>query len=193
MTVLAYLHGFQSSPKSHKGELLAQACAQQGITLLRPQIPDLPGEAKAMLETFVASEKPTGLIGSSLGGYYATYLSERFALPAVLVNPAVRPYELLEDFLGPQQNPYTGHQYTLTPEHMQALRDLDVPNLSLSIPRWLLQQTEDEVLDFRQAAQKYQQHHCTIETGGNHAFVDFDRYCQAIIAFLQGDPSFTKA
>jgi len=125
-----------------------------------------------------------GLVGSSLGGFLATWLSERYDIPAVLVNPAVRPYELLQDYIGEQVNPYTHERYQLDADDILALRTLDVPTLTHPSQFWLLQQMGDEVLDYRQAVEKFSASRQTVEPEGDHSFVGFERYCADIIQFL---------
>ena len=129
-------------------------------------------------------EYQIGLVGSSLGGYISTWLNDRYQLPAVLVNPAVKPYELLQDYLGEQENPYTGERYLLEPKHMDELRQMDVAKLRHPEQLWLLQQEGDEVLDYRQAVEKYSACRQTVEPEGDHSFVGFDRYPEQIIQFL---------
>jgi predicted esterase YcpF (UPF0227 family) len=124
----------------------------------------------------------TTLIGSSLGGYYATWLAERHDMRAALVNPAVRPYELLGLALGMQTNLYTGVRYELTSSHIDELREYEAaaiqPNRYL-----LLVSTGDEVLDYTQAVEKYRGSEQVIEHGGDHGFSDFERHLGRVLAF----------
>lgn len=187
---LIYLHGFQSSGDSAKARLLGDYLAQArpDIHYLRPTLPDTPREEWAAISACISSALPSGpvgLIGSSLGGFWATVAAEHFAVPAVLVNPAVHPQLLLRHFLGEQINPYTGVAYTLVPEHMQELAALDPVSLQYPQRLWLLQQSGDEVLDYRVAIDFYRASRVTLEDGGNHAFSGFERYCPEIVNFLQ--------
>lgn len=186
---LIYLHGFNSSPLSLKAQQMAQYCAthRPDIKVIIPQLPCYPDDAQVFLEQLIVSlndDHQIGLVGSSLGGYLCTWLSEQFALPAVLINPAVKPYELLEGYLGEQQNPYTHVQYTLEPKHMAQLKLLDVEAITAPQRLWALLQEGDEILDYRQAAAKYAASTLTIEPNGDHSFIHFERFPAEIIQFL---------
>ena len=125
------------------------------------------------------------VLGSSLGGFWATCLAARYALPAVVINPAVHPQQLLRHFIGQRQNPYTGQRYQLDESHIAELEALDPPAPDGQTRIWLLQQEGDEVLDYRLALDYYQACRITREAGGNHAFCGFERYCAQIVEFLQ--------
>lgn len=185
--MIVYLHGFISSPGSYKAALLHEHLNQigRGAEWLSPSIPPYPAQAATFLIDFLApfAGDQLCLVGSSLGGYYALMLAERFKCAAVLVNPAMRPYELLQQYYGEQLNPYSGETFTLTPQHMLELRSLEVPTLTQLSRYWLLTQTGDEVLDYRQGVEKLQGARQTVIQGGDHSFSQFEQYLSAIVEF----------
>lgn len=187
---LLYLHGFHSSPKSVKAMQMLDFMKQHhvDVPLFVPQLPVTPlAAAKVMCDIIEQnSHCEFGLVGSSMGGYMATYAVERFDnCRAVVVNPAVRPYELLQDYLGEQTHPYTGEVYDIGEQHIKELKTIDTPSISKPDRLWLMQQEGDEVLDYRQAVTKYQQCKTKLESGGDHSFVGFDRYLKSIVNFLE--------
>lgn len=185
--MLLYLHGFLSSPASRKAQVLAQHMAERGIRgqLRIAAIPSRPVEAIARLENELAGLLPDDVtvIGSSLGGYYATWLAERHGLRAVLINPAVRPYELLRDYLGPQRNLYTGEEVVITEADLQRLREIDVQEVTRPERYLLFAETGDEVLDYRHAVEKYGGAKQIVIEGGDHSFASFARFLPAIFEF----------
>ncbi|NRF63385.1 esterase YqiA [Vibrio coralliilyticus] len=189
-SLLLYIHGFNSSPLSHKANVMKEYCQQHrpDIKVVVPQLPCFPQQAAEYLLNIIEQHKDDyqiGLIGSSLGGYLSMWLNRQFGFKAVVVNPAVKPYELLADYLGEQENPYTHQRYVLESVHIDELKALDTPIIKQAKDFWLLQQTEDEVLDYRQAVEKFLGAKQTVEEGGDHSFVNFERYPQQIIEFLQ--------
>ena len=192
--MLIYIHGFNSSPASFKASLLKKyvEAAHIGHCLHIPFVSPDPVKAIATLGELIekhvrpgpdGDEYPVCLIGSSLGGYYATWLAEQYDCRAVLVNPAVNPYELFEDYLGTNTNLYTGEKYELTMEHIEQLREIDVEHITRPDRYLLLLQTGDEVLDYKLAMEKYAAVPSIVEEGGAHEFMGFDRHLETVLAF----------
>jgi len=139
----------------------------------------------AAIETAIASlprERVT-LVGSSLGGHYATAAAERHGLRAVLVNPAIRPHVLLAPHLGPQTNLHTGARYELMQHHLDAWAAQDVAQITLPERYLLIVAMGDEVLDSRVALEKYRGAMHIVHPGGDHGFAEFARYLDAVIDF----------
>ncbi|RJG40105.1 esterase YqiA [Motilimonas pumila] len=186
--VIIYIHGFNSSPQSFKAVQVKSYLDthRPDIIFECHQMPAYPQQAWQFIESIVARHQGAniGFIGSSLGGFLSTKACEHFHCRAVLINPAVKPYELLVEYLGVNTNPYTQQSYVLTEQHITELRQLDVAHISRPSDIWALLQTADEVLDYRQAELKYQACRLTIEPGGDHSFVGFERHISDIVQFL---------
>ncbi|THF54788.1 YqiA/YcfP family alpha/beta fold hydrolase [Pseudothauera rhizosphaerae] len=189
--MIIYLHGFRSAPASIKATALRQHMADRGLAgrFWCEQLPVSPTAAIARLEAEIARARkaypeltPT-LVGSSLGGYYATWLAERHDLRAVLVNPAVVAALSLEPWLGWQDNLYTGERFELTRAHLDELRAIEVPCITRPQNFWLLVETGDEVLDYRDAVAKYAGARQTVLEGGDHGFSRWNDYLDDILAF----------
>lgn len=187
---LLYLHGFNSSPESHKAQLVKQYMCEKhrDDDLLCPQIPVIPDEARIFLEQLVEQalkKYSLSFVGSSLGGYYATYLAEKYAGTAVLINPSVKPYETLAAYLG-KNTPYSEEgSWDFNESHIQQLKSMDVAMITVPDRYLVLLQKGDETLDYRQAGQKYKNAHCVIEQGGDHGFMGFERFIPQIMQFSQ--------
>lgn len=182
-----YLHGFNSSPASHKARLFAAYCHAQGVHDV--QVPALsydPARALRTMEDCIAEVegRVALLVGSSLGGYYATYLAERHGLKAALVNPAVAPCRHLpRTILGRQKNYYTQEEYDFTEEHVAFLRTLEVARIGDPSRYLLLVQTGDETLDYRLAVQFYAGCRQVVQEGGSHSFDNFADVLPMILQF----------
>jgi len=187
---LVYLHGFRSSPASGKASAVRAAVARIEPAvrprLEVPALPDRPAQAMQAIERLVAGCNPArlGFIGSSLGGFYATVAAERYGARAVLINPTVRPDEDLRDHIGPQTNLYTGARFEVTLAHFEELRALRVFSITRPERYFLLVQSGDEVLDYREAVRFYAGAWQFVEGGGDHAFVAFEAQLPAILRFL---------
>lgn len=184
--MLIYLHGFNSSPGSHKAQVLKRAMQEHGLgdQYCCPALPHLPSRAIAVVEAEIAkhARESVTLIGSSLGGFYSTYLAERHDLRAVLINPAVYPHEGLRAYLGVQRNLHTHQQYELTEEHLRQWEKLYLPTVHAQ--RYLLLvETGDEVLDYREAVQKYAGARQIVIEGGDHSLMSFPEHVPLILEF----------
>jgi predicted esterase YcpF (UPF0227 family) len=182
--MLIYIHGFNSSPASSKAQLLKAKLEAKGrgAEYAAPALSHSPAQAAAVLDSLARRHPGAALVGSSLGGYYATVLAEKYDLKAVLLNPAVRPYDLLKDHLGPQKNFHTGESYEFSKQHVGELRALEVA--AVTSARYLLVvATADEVLDYRAAVERYRGCRQIVIEGGDHGLSDFERYADTVLEF----------
>ncbi|MDO8788326.1 MAG: YqiA/YcfP family alpha/beta fold hydrolase [Sulfuritalea sp.] len=183
--MILYLHGFTSGPESHKAQALGARMHERGLAekFVCPQLPASPREAIALAESLITRHGVSTVVGSSLGGYYATYLAETFDLKAVLVNPAVVAHLSLKDFVGPQRWLYSGETFEFTRDHVEELRAIEVPILSKPQRFWLLVEEGDETLDYRHAVSRYAGARQTVLPGGDHSFTRWDDYLDPVIDF----------
>ena len=186
--LILYLHGFTSGPQSRKVQALVARMAEQGLAdrLIAPQLPASPRAAIALVDDLIAKVSPgttATLVGSSLGGFYATHLAEKHRLQAVLINPAVVAAIELERYLGPQTWLYTGEPFEFTRQHIEELRALEVPRLADPSRYWLLVEEGDETLDYRQAVTRYAGAKQAVLPGGDHSFTRWEDYLDEVLAF----------
>ena len=187
MATLLYIHGFNSSPQSHKAQQTRAwlAAEHPEIAFHCPFLSAYPDVAMAQLDAELAAlPDPVYLMGSSMGGFYATWLAAQRGARAVLINPAVRPWLGRDYLLGPQANHHTGEIAVIELRHLDALRAWEVDPLPCPQDLLVLLQTGDEVLDYRQAEDKYRACRLVVEAGGDHGFQHFERHFAAIHAFF---------
>lgn len=191
MSAIVYLHGFLSSPQSAKARLTGDFLRGRNpdVDYVVPALPEEPARALAAAEQSVlelqrAGAQSIGLIGSSMGGFYATVLALRHGLRAVVVNPSVAPQYRIRWFFGPQVNPYSGRHFTLDDSHAAELASMAPAAIDRVDDFWLLAQRGDEVLDYREAERFYAGCRQTIEPGGDHQFQGFERHLPAVLEFL---------
>jgi predicted esterase YcpF (UPF0227 family) len=185
--MIVYIHGFNSSPASHKSNQLRERLAVLGREheFVCPALPHWPREAMALLEREVCRvpAREVTLVGSSLGGFYATCLTEKLGMRSVLVNPAITPHEGLRAYLGPQKNLYSAEEYVLTEEHLAQLAELQVAKPARIGSYLLLHTTGDELLDWRVAVDHYRGCRQVIVQGSDHGFREFGDYIDLVFEF----------
>lgn len=189
--MIVYLHGFRSAPASIKSSALKRHMQTLGLgdAFWCEQLPVAPQAAIELVEQQIQrcmqddSTPPPTLVGSSLGGYYATWLAEKYGLKAILVNPAVVAPLSLEAWVGVQTNLYTGETFDFTHAHIAQLRALEVAAVTRPERYWLLVETGDELLDYREAVRKYAGARQTVIEGGDHGFVHWNDYLNDVLAF----------
>ena len=183
--MILYLHGFRSSPNSFKARLLAARLAELGrVDEWRcPMLPVSPLDAVALAEETVAGAGDVTLIGSSLGGYFATYLAEKHGWRAVLLNPAVLPQRDLSSYLGELPLWHGGGSIVVTPRHLEELGMLGVASVTRPERYYLIAATGDEVLDYRDMLAHYPGVRTKLIEGGDHAISDFADHVDDVLAF----------
>ena len=186
---LVYLHGFNSSPQTVKGRKLAAAAAV-AADAPRVHIPGLhhrPAHAMrdvcAWVDANVVDRVTLTFVGSSLGGYYATWLAEKYGTRAIVINPAVRPATTLAAYPGPQRNLHTGEIWELTPSHFAELEALSAVHLTRMERYFLLMRTGDELLDWRDAVARYAGAWQYVLGGGDHGWEDIDAEIPSMLRF----------
>ena len=184
--MIIYVHGFLSAPQSFKARLIAARLDELGQTgaFACPKLPGDPAAAVSAVEAAVRKANgDAALIGSSLGGYYATCVAERYGLRTVLLNPAVRPYDLLHDYVGTHRNLYTGEEVVVEARHLDVLRAIEVPRLADPSRYFLIATTGDEVLDYRLAVEKYRGARQLVIEGGDHSLNTFPAHLDDALEF----------
>lgn len=185
--MLLYLHGFRSSPGAAKARLLQAALEQSGLASewACPQLSPVPDEALAEAAALIDAARSRGeaitLLGSSLGGHYATCLAERYRLPAVLINPAVIAKLDLGLFIGRHSHFHNGEFFNFTAAHAAQLLAQVPEGLSREL-YWLLLASDDEVLEPRPALERYAGCRQNVLADGGHSFEHFADFIPTIIA-----------
>ena len=188
-THLLYLHGFRSSPQSIKARKMAalMAARHPEVTWWCPQLPPSPHDAMALLAEGTADwpHATTAIIGSSLGGFYATAMAERWHCKAVLLNPAVDPARDLANFIGEQTAwHHPEEHFFFEPRFIDELTALHVGTLTTAQNYLVVIAKGDEVLDWREMMHRYAGAQIRLQEGGDHALSDFERHLPLILDFL---------
>jgi len=186
MSVIIYLHGFRSSPQSRKALMVRQRMEQRnlGDQYLCPALPASPSAAVqsvlALTQCVPASE--LAIIGSSLGGYYATWIAEKLHCRAVLLNPAIDPAADLQAHIGRQPVYFSAEQIDFRPEYIDELRELSTV-VTRPERYFLIAATGDTVIDYRTMIEKYRGARQRVIEGSNHELSDFEMYIEEVFSF----------
>jgi predicted esterase YcpF (UPF0227 family) len=189
--MILYLHGFRSSPQSMKARLMGERMAAlgRGAEYLCPQLPASPKLAMelalSLLDGVPAQQLADELtvVGSSLGGYYATWLAERLGCRAVLLNPAIVPRQDLQKHVGVTTQFHSDEPFEFKPEYIDELRALDVARITRPERYYLIAATGDEVLDYRDMVAHYQGARQDVIQGSDHGISEFADYIESVLEF----------
>ncbi|MDB5936904.1 MAG: Esterase [Massilia sp.] len=185
--MILYLHGFRSSPRSYKARVVAARMAELGraAELVCPQLPASPNEAMALALSLVdgVPAAQLSIVGSSLGGYYATWLAERLGCRAVLLNPAVEPLKDLDQHVGVTTAWHSDQPFEFKREYIDELRALKVAAITRPERYFLIAATGDEVLDYRDMVAHYAGARQHVIEGSDHAITEFADYVDDVLAF----------
>ncbi len=187
LKTIVYLHGFLSTPASPKVQVFAQAAERRGITCRAPNLNVTSPEAlKARLTEATAdlADGEWALAGSSLGGFYAAHLASQRLVPAVLLNPAVTPWKIGEQYLNSPVTARNGTVITVTREWLDYLKSMTPLSPLAPEKTLLLVTTGDEVLDCRESMAAFPGLPRWVVNGSDHAVSDIARYIDALFSFL---------
>ena len=189
VTHLLYLHGFRSSPMSAKARRMAAwvAAERPDLVWFCPPLPPSPAQALREIESGIAAwpHERMAVIGSSLGGFYATAIAERHGCPAVLLNPAVDPARDLAEHIGETTAWHSDERFFFAPEFVDELRAIAPAAVTDPQRYFAVIAKGDEVLDWREMAARYAGCHVKLLDGGDHALTDFDTHLPDLLHFLK--------
>lgn len=185
--MILYLHGFRSSPLSFKARLLTAHFAKLGRSeeFVCPQLPASPQAAIELALSLVADVpvEELSIVGSSLGGFYATHLAEKLGCKAVLLNPAVKPPRDLASYVGVTTAYHSDEPFEFKQEYIPEFLCFAVPKISSPQRYFLIAATGDEVLDWREMVAHYPKVMQRIIEGSDHGISEFADYIEEVVAF----------
>ena len=183
IVVIIYIHGFGSCGEGSKAKKFRKYFKKEEIDFIAPSLSYVPSLALKTLEELIESYTDVSLIGSSLGGFYAIYLCEKYNLKSVLINPSIFPYQTLNSCLGNVQSYCDESYFRWTVNHINMLKICDVQRVTES-NYFLLVQKDDETLDYKEATKKFLQSKSIIEEAGSHSFDGIEKHFEKILSFL---------
>lgn len=183
--MIIYVHGFASSSKGQKAKLFKEEFEDDIIVPSLSYVPSLAIDTlESLIKLLLNQKQKVSLIGSSLGGYYCIYLASQYNLKAILINPAIKPFETL-DKIGLCTNYYDNSSFEITKEHLDYLKILDIKKEENENNFLILLQKGDETLDYKDAMNFFIKSNLYIEEGGSHSFENIEKHFSIIKDFLK--------
>jgi predicted esterase YcpF (UPF0227 family) len=181
--MILYLHGFASCGDSTKSQLLKSFFKEEGV--YSPDLPLKPGDAIAYIDTVLRENAIELIIGSSLGGFYASYFCEKYGIKTVLINPSTEPYITLESYVGTNRYWCSGKTFEWNRSYLKELKKYCIGSVKIPSNYLLLLQKGDEVLDYTKALHNYEGASLSLEEGGNHRFENLHDHLDMIRRFRE--------
>ena len=180
--MIIYIHGFSSSGNGAKAKAMRHYCQENNIAFMAPSLSYVPDLAiETLCDIIVSQTESVSLVGSSLGGYYALYLAQKYKLKVTLINPSIYPYKTLASYTGMVTNFYDGSHFEWSDGHVEMLKRYEVEASNISV--LLLLQKGDTLLDYQQALDKLPHAEAIVEEDGDHGFVAIARHFKKIVDF----------
>ena len=185
---ILYFHGFASSSNSNKAKVLKKYISKnhKNTEIIIPDLDNNFKLAVSQINTLIDNAKhPIVFIGSSLGGYYASYFSTKLKTKSVLINPAIPPLKDFEMYLGENENYSTGEKFIITPEDIRYIRKMSYKKYSNAENTYVLLESGDEVLNYKETAKYFSGSYLDIIYGGSHSYESLDEKLKNIVDFIE--------
>jgi predicted esterase YcpF (UPF0227 family) len=180
-----YIHGFGGSGQGLKASLFREYYKSINKPFIAPSLSHIPDLAISTLEELIESyDGKVTLIGSSLGGYYAVYLANKYKIKAVLLNPSTEPFITVKNILDKDPEYYFSYNFIITDKHIGMLKKYETIINDPSLLTVMVQ-TGDELLDYKKALKKFSNSKQIVDEGGSHFFEDIEKYFETIEKFLE--------
>ena len=187
---VVYLHGFNSSGHAQKSQILRAAIDLHApeLAYYSPTLIHHPEKAIGELQAYLDQQAAAYnfcFVGSSLGGFFAIYFANRYLdSKAVLINPAISPWESMQDYYGHYENSVTGEKFEVTESFVSSLKAFACLENKNPERFLLLLQTDDDVIDHRIALKAFPDSRHIVRTGGGHTFTDFLEVIPCVLQFI---------
>ena len=184
---IIYLHGFNSSAESKKSKILdSYLKGERLMTLESPNLNKSPSKAISQIEKIIKeSSNRVCLVGSSLGGLYASFIADKYDLKSVTINPVVKNHiSGMKDLVGSHKNFHSNEEYKFTMKDYLSLQKLGLENLKEPLNHFCLIKMSDEVLDHNETFQYFSKSYVLSEKGGNHSYDDFFEKIPLILDYM---------